>query len=49
MLNTIVTILGTIWCVIAGTSCTYLFYTFIRDDLRSEKKRKDDLKKNDQN
>ena len=46
MANLIATILGCIW--IAAMSCGfgYMIYTFIRDDRRSEKKRKEELRKN---
>ena len=48
MANLIATILGCIW--IAAMSCGfgYMIYTFIRDDRRNEKKRKEELQNKEQ-
>ena len=45
MANLIATVLGCIWIAATG-GFGYMIYTFIRDDRRSEKKRKEELLKN---
>ena len=46
MANLIATILGCIWIAAMSGGLGYMIYTFIRDDRRSEKKRKEELQKN---
>ena len=46
MANLIATILGCIWIATMSGGFGYMIYTFIRDDRRSEKKRKEELQKN---
>ena len=48
MANLIATILGCIWIAAMSGGFGYMIYTFIRDDRRSEKKRKEELQKNKQ-
>ena len=43
MANLIATILGCIWIAAMSGGFGYMIYTFIRDDRRSEKKRKEEL------
>lgn len=40
------TVLGFIWIAAMSGGFGYIIYTFIRDDRRSEKKRKEELQKN---
>ena len=46
MADLIATILGCIWIAAMSGGFGYMIYTFIRDDRRSEKKRKEELRKN---
>lgn len=46
MANLIVTVLGCIWIAAMSGGFGYMIYTFIRDDRRNEKKRKEELQKN---
>lgn len=46
MADLIATILGCIWIAAMSGGFGYMIYTFIRDDRRSEKKRKEELQKN---
>ena len=46
MANLIATVLGCIWIAAITGGFGYMIYTFIRDDRRSEKKRKEALLKN---
>lgn len=43
MQNIILTILCVIWIATMTSGFGYMIYTFIRDDCRSEKKRKEEL------
>lgn len=46
MANLIATVLSCIWIAAITGGFGYMIYTFIRDDRRSEKKRKEELLKN---
>lgn len=46
MANLIATVLSCIWIAAITGGFGYMIYTFIRDDRRSEKKRKEELQKN---
>ena len=46
MTNLIASVLGCIWIAAMSGGFGYMIYTFIRDDRRSEKKRKEELQKN---
>ena len=46
MANLIASVLGCIWIAAMSGGFGYMIYTFIRDDRRSEKKRKEELRKN---
>lgn len=46
MANLIASVLGCIWIAAMSGGFGYMIYTFIRDDRRSEKKRKEELQKN---
>lgn len=48
MANLIASILGCIWIAAMTGGFGYMIYTFIRDDRRSEKKRKDELQNKEQ-
>ena len=46
MANLIASVLGCIWIAAMSGGFGYMIYTFIRDDRRSEQKRKEELQKN---
>ena len=46
MANLIASVLGCIWIAAMSGGFGYMIYTFIRDDRRSEKRRKEELRKN---
>ena len=46
MASLIASVLGCIWIAAMSGGFGYMIYTFIRDDRRSEKKRKEELQKN---
>lgn len=46
MANLVATILGCIWIAAITGGFVYMIYTFIRDDLRNEKKRREELQMN---
>ncbi|MFR7715442.1 MAG: hypothetical protein ACLU09_03995 [Clostridium sp.] len=48
MANLIASILGCIWIAAMTGGFGYMIYTFIRDDRRSEKKRKEELQNKEQ-
>ena len=48
MANLIASVLGCIWIAAMSGGFGYMIYTFIRDDRRSEKKRKEELQKNNE-